>query len=490
MRIKRPRSHKKQDKPRKQHTEIESKEPQDIRELVLEDPIEDEYESETEAVYHSGSSIGEAAEEDWEEFKNLKLEQTEAGISLVKDPTYHAMEEEKESDHEEKEVWTGDPRQLKKGEILDFENEAYELFYRTSVEWSCLSLDLLMGPEKCTGFPYTVYLVSGTQAPEGQNKVYIMKWSELYKTQNDDKTSEDSNSNSEAEEEGEEAKMDYVEFSHHGVVNRIRANQDLNVVATWSDKGTINIFDISQSLKKLENANGVVKSRANIVNSFNVGNEGYGLCWGYNGTLYAGGEGLYSLEYNGSQWSHTKTYTGHTDHVEDIQRSPTEPTVLASCSCDKSIKIWDSRVAEKDSQMTIANAHSSDVNVISWNTQETSQIASGSDDGLFKVWDLRFSTQEAACIKWHSDSITSLNWNPTDPCELVVASADDRITVWDLSVEAEGEVEPGYPPQLLFIHQGQEDVKEVLYHPQYEMILSTAANSFNVFRPNIHMPDE
>ncbi|CAG9326405.1 unnamed protein product [Blepharisma stoltei] len=486
---KRPRVQKKSEKPNKKLHSNVVKEPEDIRELEYEDHGEDEYDSESEAVYHSGSSVGEA--EEWEDFKNLRLEETKDGeISLVNDPSYNAMEEEKIEPEEEKEIWTGDPRQIKQGEILDFENEAYELFYRTSVEWSCLSLDNIKGPEMCTGFPYTIYLVSGTQAPEGQNKVYVMKWSELYKTQYDDKSASEEDSSEEEAEEGDEAKMDYVEFSHHGVVNRIRANQDFNAVATWSEKGVVNIFDLSSPLKKLESANGVVKSRAVVVNTFNVHNEGYGLCWGYNGTLYAGGEGIHMFEYNGSQWSHSKTYNGHKDAVEDIQRSPTEQTVFASCSCDKSIKIWDTRVATADAQITMPNAHESDVNVISWNTQEASQIASGSDDCSFKVWDLRFSQQQAASIKWHSDSITSICWNPMDSCELVVASADDRITVWDLSVEAEGEIEPGYPPQLLFIHQGQEDVKEVMYHPDYQMILSTAANSFNVFRPNINVKEE
>lgn len=467
--------------------DVDSEEEEEIDNLEYEDPGDDEIEGDEDVIYHSGSSIGEA--EEWENFENLKLEDEGNGnVRLVSDPNYMPIEEEKE-EKVEKEVWVGDSRQLKQDEVLDFENEAYELFYRTSVEWPCLTLDSLVGAVQSPDFPYTVYLASGSQASNGDNKVYIMKWSELYKTKNDDK--EDSSLDgisSDDEEEGLEAKMEYAEFPHIGVVNRIRSNNELNVVATWSDQGSVQIFNTRECLEKLEEGGALIKLPARTVSSFRMGNEGYGLAWGYNGNLYSGGDCLFIYSYDGSSWLHSNTLTGHSSPIEDIQRSPTEPSVLATCSGDGTIKIWDLRTARDDSQMTI-KAHNTDVNVISWNTVETAQIASGSDDSSFKVWDLRFAEKQAACIKWHSDSITTIAWNPLDSSELVVGSADDRITIWDLSVEAEGEVEPGFPAQLLFIHQGQEDVKEVIYHPSLNLVLSTAANSFNVFRPNINVEE-
>uniref|UniRef100_A0A0A9XKN7 Glutamate-rich WD repeat-containing protein 1 n=1 Tax=Lygus hesperus TaxID=30085 RepID=A0A0A9XKN7_LYGHE len=58
-------------------------------------------------------------------------------------------------------------------------------------------------------------------------------------------------------------------------------------------------------------------------------------------------------------------FVGHTESVEDIQWSPTEKTVFITCSVDRTICVWDTRMHKKSAIQI--RAHDTDINVISWN---------------------------------------------------------------------------------------------------------------------------
>lgn len=144
--------------------------------------------------------------------------------------------------------------------------------------------------------------------------------------------------------------------------------------------------------------------------------------------------------------------------------------------------------------LTEIDAHTSDVNVISWNHHEPF-IVSGGDDGFIKVWDLRqFSKQTpVASFKHHRSSITSVEWHQTDSSVFAAAGADNQITLWDLAVEKDDEENnenktddnqlTNLPDQLLFIHMGQTEIKEVHWHRQIPgLLISTALSGFNVFK--------
>ena len=84
---------------------------------------------------------------------------------------------------------------------------------------------------------------------------------------------------------------------------------------------------------------------------------------------------------------------------------------------------------------------------------------------------------------------------------LAIAASDNTVTIWDLSVEDDAEnvaasardananaasakLCADLPPQMLFVHQGLRDPKEVKHHPQIPgLLMTTAADGFNVFIP-------
>jgi len=192
-------------------------------------------------------------------------------------------------------------------------------------------------------------------------------------------------------------------------------------------------------------------------------------------------------------------FVGHSASVEDLQWSPTEADVFASCSADGTISIWDIRTG-KEPCISI-KAHKADVNVISWNRLASRMIASGCDDGSFSVRDLRFIQEDSlvAHFEYHKKAITSIEWSPHEASSLAVTSEDHQLTIWDLSLERDAEEEAEFrakmkeqanapedlPPQLLFVHQGQRDLKELHWHPQIpSMIISTAIDGFNVLMPS------
>ena len=148
-----------------------------------------------------------------------------------------------------------------------------------------------------------------------------------------------------------------------------------------------------------------------------------------------------------------------------------------------------------------------DINVISWNSAEQTRflLASGDDKGEIRVWDLRMlqpfmnvkraDIEPITQIHWHEDAITSIQFEPREESVLAVTSADNKMTLWDFSVEIDEadqasqlneELEMQIPPQMMFLHQGQKNIKELRFHPQYACtMVTTAQDSFNVFRPNL-----
>ncbi|KAJ7544891.1 hypothetical protein O6H91_09G097800 [Diphasiastrum complanatum] len=428
-------------------------------------------------------------------------------------------------------VWQPGVDGIEDGEELQFDPSAYDCLHAFQLGWPCLSFDIVrdaLGGLR-SSFPHTMLCVAGTQADvAANNAVVVVRLSNITGMKRkqplggNDESESDSDSSDEDEDITTEvgaiqpaSKNPVLQVrmvAHQGCVNRIRAmQQQPQIVATWADTGYV--WDVGVHIRSLSSGSAETSTGlSSIVRQAPLQiftghkEEGFALDWSplVPGRLVTGDckSFIYLWEPSeGGRWNVENTpFSGHKSSVEDLQWSPTEASVFASCSIDGTIAIWD--VRSRTQAAISVKAHDADVNVISWNRLASCMIASGSDDGIFRIWDLRSFKDDSfiAHFKYHNAPITSIEWSPHEASTVAATSADNQLTIWDLSLERDAEEEAAYqaqleqkqaeapedlPPQLLFVHQGQKNLKELHWHPQiHGLMVATSGDGFNVFRPS------
>jgi len=343
-----------------------------------------------------------------------------------------------------------------------------------------------------------MYFVTGTQAEsENDNVILLMKLSELYSTKRDGEDSDGFDPDSD-DHVDDDPIMEYKRIGHsYASTNRIRAMpQKPTIIADMASDSIVRIFDIKDHREALDKPGHPYKKSSPIYQFKGHPVEGRAIAWCQKtpGRLISGdcSSNIYLWEPTGStipSWNVDPVpYSGHEASIEDVCWSPSQGEVFASSSVDGTVKLWDLRKGKKF--VASIAAHDVDVNVISWNHKRAFLLASGCDDGGWKVWDLRQlgdNMNYQFRFNWHRDAITSIEWNPNDDSEIAVSSADNSISIWDLSLTMEKTKVDGIdiPSQLLFVHRGQENIKEVHWHPQIPgTLVSTAADGFNIFKPS------
>lgn len=115
---------------------------------------------------------------------------------------------------------------------------------------------------------------------------------------------------------------------------------------------------------------------------------------------------------------------GHASEVNQVQWGPGVQGLLASCSDDATVKLWNA--TSKECVQTLTN-HTREVGCLNWS--KAGSLATGSLDSTVRVWD----TEEGKCVSTfvkHFHPVSSVVFSPSG--DMVASASHDRMYVWSV----------------------------------------------------------
>ncbi|XP_059167958.1 GATOR complex protein WDR59-like isoform X10 [Physella acuta] len=125
--------------------------------------------------------------------------------------------------------------------------------------------------------------------------------------------------------------------------------------------------------------------------------------------------------------SHCCSLKAHSRNISDVDWSPFDVNIVASCSVDTYTYFWDVRDSKKPvkSFQSVSGAYQ-----VKWN-KVTNNLFATTHDGDVRIWDPRKGNAPLQYISAHPSKIHGLDWSNTDQHKLTTASQDCSIRVWD-----------------------------------------------------------
>ncbi|KAJ3632137.1 hypothetical protein Zmor_019158 [Zophobas morio] len=252
--------------------------------------------------------------------------------------------------------------------------------------------------------------------------------------------------------------------NHEGEVNRARyMPQNHFVIATKGPQADVLIFAYDKH--ESSDRSGICKPELRLKGHEK---EGYGLSWNLQtkGQLLSSADDklicLWDVQGGSKEekilWALNK-FSGHTKIVEDVQWHPLHGSIFGSVGDDKRLLIWDIREFESSRPRHSVEAHTAEVNCLSFNNFSEYILCTGSADRVL--------------------------WSPHEETVLGSCGSDKRLNIWDLSKIGEEQTaedaEDG-PPELLFRHGGHTaKISDFSWHLEKPWLICSVAED-NVFQ--------
>uniref|UniRef100_A0A7S0HDQ7 Ubiquitin-like domain-containing protein n=1 Tax=Hanusia phi TaxID=3032 RepID=A0A7S0HDQ7_9CRYP len=231
---------------------------------------------------------------------------------------------------------------------------------------------------------------------------------------------------------------------HKQGVNSVSFNPGTsNVVVTSSYDRTIQLWDASTGKKKGEPLRGQSGWPGSLV-------------WSPSSSLLASGSDNNDIKIWTAEGEVKANLKGHRMAVTSLAFNPLDENMLASCSTDKTIRLWD--IASASQVGEAMEGHEGWVLSLAFRRSDGAMLVSGASDKTVRVWNVS-ERKEVGKLEGHTGRINCVAFSPTDPNLAASASEDRTIRLWNTStMEAVGKPLEGHTAfinQMLFLPDGE-----------------------------------
>ncbi|ELK12916.1 CTP synthase 2 [Pteropus alecto] len=281
------------------------------------------------------------------------------------------------------------------------------------------------------------WLVLGTHTSDEQNHLVVAR----VHIPNDDAQFDASHCDSEKGEFGGFGSVTgkiecEIKINHEGEVNRARyMPQNPHIIATKTPSSDVLVFDYTKHPAKPDpsgECNPDLRLRGHQ-------KEGYGLSWNSNlsGHLLSASDDhtvcLWDINAGpkeGKIVDAKAIFTGHSAVVEDVAWHL--------------LHEWDTRSNTTSKPSHLVDAHTAEVNCLSFNPYSEFILATGSADKTVALWDLRnlklklhtFESHKDEIFQFihggHTAKISDFSWNPNEPWVICSVSEDNIMQIWQM----------------------------------------------------------